>query len=300
MFFAVQRSPSSHFSDSLTDSGGFFRSLRSFKVADRRAALAVAQCARDLTAALATEVLLPSPNLPRLPLAPTADPAEAELIAAQVRKQWDVETGPIPNVLSLLEEKGVVCIRYGLGQHSVDAFSVPFSPHPVVVLGSDKDKGERDRFTGAHELGHLVMHDLADAGSKALEMQAHRFAGEFLLPRGDAERILPSRADFRLLVRLKGEWGMSIGALLRRAKDVGVMPEKTYVQAVKYMAMRGWNKHEPGDTGKLESPSVLVRALQTLPSSDSVRDLSTMTGWPDDLVRKLILESSDPRPRVEW
>jgi Zn-dependent peptidase ImmA (M78 family) len=61
-------------------------------------------------------------------------------------------------VVELLEDHGIVVIRLPLQIADVDAFSLPFPDHPVVVLGADKDDRARSRFDGAHELGHLVMH----------------------------------------------------------------------------------------------------------------------------------------------
>lgn len=300
-FFAVQSAPSSRESGSPVESGGFFRSLRSFSVTDRRGALTVTQCVRDLTDALEAQVQLPAFSAPRFPLSPTADPGMAETAAALVRHEWELGDGPLGNVLALLEQHGIVCVRFNLGQHSVDAFSVPFSPHPVIVLGGDKDKSERDRFTGSHELGHLVMHELADAGKKAAESQANRFAGSFLMPVDAARAVLKPRADFRYLVGLKKEWGMSIGALLRRSKDVGVMNENAYVQAVKFMSMKGWTKHEPGDRGQIESPTLLTSAVRLgANDADGSRALAELTGWPHRLVSGLLSESQDPRPSVEW
>jgi len=65
----------------------------------------------------------------------------------------------------------------------VDAFSRPTPERRVVILGSDKGDKARPRFDAAQELGHLVLHrDHPEPGNRALEKQAHRFAGAFLLP----------------------------------------------------------------------------------------------------------------------
>jgi Zn-dependent peptidase ImmA (M78 family)/transcriptional regulator with XRE-family HTH domain len=297
-FFAVQAAPSSRRSTDLADVGGFFRSLRSFSVTDRRRALAVPHCVRDLADALERRVQLPHHDSPRFPVPPEAGMQGVEEAAAAVRDAWGVPGGPIGNVLSLLERHGVVCVRYSLGQHNVDAFSVPFPERPVVVLGSDKEKSDRDRFTGSHELGHLVMHNLEHAGTKIVEQQAHRFAGAFLLPEADAREVLPTRPEWPELVRLKKQWGMSLGALLRRALDIDVMSENAYVQAMKYMSMRGWRRNEPGDIGPIESPRLLATAVQL--SECTAADLATRTGWPSALVADLLAASTDPRPSVSW
>lgn len=298
-FFAVQAAPSSR-DIALPEAGGYFRSLRSFSLTDRRAALSVTQCVRDLVSELGSRVQLPEYDVPRTPLEVDADPADAELAAERVRTAWGLDPGPIPHVLRVLEQHGIVCVRYNMFQQAVDAFSVPFDPHPVVVLGSDKDQAERDRFTGSHELGHLAMHQLEHAGTKALEAQAHRFAGAFLMPREAAVELLRPRPDYRYLIDLKHQWGISVGALLRRSRDVGVMTDKVYTQAVKYMSMRGWTKSEPGNRGAIESPRLLSFAATAAAGDRSAQDLSAATGWPRDVIAKLLAESSDPRPALSW
>lgn len=296
-FFALQSAPSSRTSET-SDAGGFFRSLRSFSVVDRRAALVVPQCVRDLIDALEHEVLLPDCKFPRVPVGADDPQSAVEQAAADVRDAWGLPPGPVDNVLKLLEQHGIVCVRHSLGQHDVDAFSVPFEERAVVVLGGDKNASDRGRFTGSHELGHLVMHDLENAGTKAIEAQAHRFAGAFLMPEPVAREILPARADWRELVRLKKQWGMSIGALLRRATDVEVMSPNAYVQAMKYMSMRGWRRHEPGALGPVESPRLLITAVRL--AERRPEELADRTGWPTDLVSDLLKSSADPRPAVTW
>ena len=298
-FFAVQAAPSSR-DIGLPETGGYFRSLRSYSLTDRKAALSVTHCVRDLVADLESRVQLPRFDVPRTPLTIDADPAEAEGAAERVRQAWGLGPGPIPNVLRVLEEHGIICVRYNLLQQAVDAFSVPFEPHPVVVLGSDKDQAERDRFTGSHELGHLVMHELEHAGTKTLETQAHRFAGAFLMPNDAAVELLRPRPDYRYLIDLKHQWGISVGALLRRSRDVGVMSPKVYTQAVKYMSMRGWTKSEPGNRGAIESPGLLSSAATAAAGDDSAGALSLATGWPQRMIAKLLAESRDPRPALSW
>ena len=104
--------------------------------------------------------------------------------------------GPIADVVELLESHGVVVIRLPLDSADVDAFSLPFPDHPVVVLGSDKTDRARSRFDGAHELGHLVMHGEQIWGIKEVETQAHQFAAAFLMPANEIRDQLPTTVDW--------------------------------------------------------------------------------------------------------
>jgi len=90
------------------------------------------------------------------------------------------------------------------------------------------------------------------------------FPAELLLP---AERIrdeLPARADWPALAALRERWGVSMAALLFRARNLGVLREPAYRNAVRAMAARGWNRREPGPVVPPEQPSLLPRAVALL------------------------------------
>lgn len=301
-FFAVSAVPSSRETtlDGDRADQGYFRSLRSISVTDRRRALALSQLVHDLADWLGQTVRLPDRDIPHHPVQPEAPPAAAETCAVEIRAAWGIPPGPIPNVVREMERHGIVCARYHAGKHAVDAFSVPFPDWPVAVLGDDKAKRDRERFSAAHELGHLVMHNIQDAGSKAIEDQAHRFAAAFLMPASDIRTELPATASWPDLVMLKKRWGASIGAILRRAMTLKVMPENTYLQAVRYMSGRGWRVNEPGDLGAGEAPQLLSLAASAAEEAGlTIRTLASETGWPEPMITELLSASTDPRPRID-
>ncbi len=301
-FFAVGAAPSSRDSHPAAspDDTGYFRSLRSISVTDRRRALALSQLVRDLTDRLSEAVRLPETDIPRYPVPADAGAAAAEERAQKVRWAWDIPPGPIPDVVNALEQHGIVCARYHAGSHSVDAFSVPFPDWPVVILGDDKARRDRERFSAAHELGHLVMHGPEHAGSKLIEDQAQRFAAAFLMPADGIRGELPSVPAWSELLILKRRWGVSIGALLIRARTLDVMPESTYLQAVRYMSMRGWRTNEPGHLGAGEAPRLLSLAAAAAEQYGvTVSQLSAETGWPLPWVQEILAASSDPRPQLD-
>jgi Zn-dependent peptidase ImmA (M78 family)/transcriptional regulator with XRE-family HTH domain len=301
-FFAAGAAPSSRASrpaDGLEDTG-YFRSLRSISVTDRRRALALSQLVRDLTDRLSETVRLPDTDVPRHPVSVDAGAAAAEQRAQEVRSAWDMPLGPIPDVVNTLEQHGIVCARYHAGTHAVDAFSVPFPDWPVVILGDDKAKKDRERFSAAHELGHLVMHGPEYAGTKLIENQAHSFAAAFLMPAEEIRSELPSGPAWSELLMLKRRWGVSIGALLMRARTLDVMPESTYLQAVRYMSMRGWRTNEPAHLGAGEAPRLLALAAAAAEQSGvTISQLATETGWPLAWVEDILAASSDPRPPLD-
>ena len=180
-----------------------------------------------------------------------------------VRSSWDLSRGPIENVVQLLESHGVVVTRLPLDSADVDAFSLPFPDHPVVVLGSDKADRARSRFDGTHELGHLVLHGEQIWGMKEVETQAHQFAAAFLMPANEIRDQLPNTVDWPRLFALKQQWQVSLAALLMRARTLGRMNERTYLTAVKTLSARGWRRREPVPLGAPEQPDLLMGFLST-------------------------------------
>ncbi|KAA0093637.1 ImmA/IrrE family metallo-endopeptidase [Mycolicibacterium sp. P1-18] len=261
---------------------GFFRALRRTSVTDRRRARAVAHIAHDLANAAATTASFPELDVPKIPVTALDTPIDdIEAIAHEVRTSWGVPRGPIGDVVRLLESHGVVVIRLPLDSVDVDAFSLPFPDHPVVVLGSEKADRARSRFDGAHELGHLVMHGEQIWGMKEIETQAHQFAAAFLMPANEIRDQLPTTVDWPQLFALKQRWQVSLAALLMRARTLGRMNERTYLTAVKTTSARGWRRREPVPLGAPEQPDLLMNFLAT---ADGRKARSYLPGYVVDSI----------------
>lgn len=285
------------------DFEGFFRSLRSSPLRDRRRATAWAHLVHDLAGALETEVRLPQVAIPELPTNEDTSWEEIEAIAGEVRRQWGVEPGPIGHVVALIERHGPVAAALPLDRLDLDAFSIWFSDRPVIVLGRDKRVAARSRFDAAHELGHLVMHGQEHVGTRLAEKQAHQFAAAFLMPAEEIRDELPRQASWPVLMQLKVTWKASLQALLMRAKTLGVMTEARYVQAMKQVSARGWRKDEPGDDqlGPPELPQLLEAAVGQLASrGTSLEELAMRQGLPLGHLNEILDESLDRRPTVEF
>ncbi|MEU6655672.1 XRE family transcriptional regulator [Streptomyces sp. NPDC046900] len=262
--------PPEFFREAMVESHeGFFRSLRRTSVSDRRRARAIAHVAHDLAVHASSAQWFRTCDVPMLPVSGLqAQRAEIEGTAARVRAMWGLPAGPIADVVGLLETHGVAVTRLPLGNTDVDAFSLPFSDHPVVVLGTDKNDRARSRFDSAHELAHLVLHGEQIWGVKEVETQAHQFAAAFLMPAEDIRDQLPTKVDWPALFALKRQWQVSLAALLMRARTLGRMSENTYLSAIKAASARGWRRTEPVPLGPPEQPT---RLLAYLASADSSR-----------------------------
>lgn len=283
-----------------TDVPAFFRSLRSTSATQRKRARSISHLAWQFTNALEQHVRLPDYDVPRHPLPLDAGREQVEAVAAAVRRHWDIGAGPVDHVVKQLENHGVIVVRLLTGEKRMDAFSVPFDDRPVVVLTDDKGDRSRSRFDAAHELGHLVMHNRQEHGSRDAEQQAHWFAAAFLMPEEDIRPFLPSTPQWTRLLDLKQEWDVSVQALLKRAETLGVMAPPVYVQAMKALSARGWRSNEPGSLGAPERPTLLNRALKVA-TDQGLSDLDalcTEAYLPKRDIRDLLGDSQDPRPQV--
>jgi Zn-dependent peptidase ImmA (M78 family)/transcriptional regulator with XRE-family HTH domain len=245
-----------------------FRSLRSTTQLARDQARAYGQLAVDIAASLERHVEFPAPDVPALPVAvDDRDSDGPERAARLVREQWGIEAGPVGHLVRLLENHGVLVVFSPEQAASVDAYSFTSLLRPAVVLNPIKHDYYRQRFDVAHELGHLVMHGDAEPGGRIVEDQAHRFAAELLMPADQVRRLLPmtmGRGTWLALARLKEQWGVSIQALLYRARVLGCLSDVSYRNAMTTISTRGWRRNEPGLIIAIEQPSLLARAVELL------------------------------------
>ncbi|GCD19267.1 XRE family transcriptional regulator [Cellulomonas algicola] len=203
------------------------------------------------------------------------DPPDPVDVAADVRGRLGLAPGPVPNLVAALEHAGVVVFERPLGSSAQDAVSS--WPHgsdqfPLLIVNSGLS-GDRQRFTIAHELGHVVMHRIPGEDQEA---QADQFAASLLAP---PEQIRPAltgltTAQFRRLVELKPVWGMSVAALVRRARDLGEISDRQYREFQLRLTSLGWKTSEPIDI-PAEHPTTLRNVLaRRLAAGQPVADLA--------------------------
>lgn len=247
-----------------------FRSLRSTSQLARDQAFAYGQMAIDIATSLERHVEFPETDVPSWPVAPGDGDDEGdgpECAAQLVRAKWAIGTGPVGHLVRLLENHGVLVVFSPPQTASVDAYSFESRLRPVVVLNPIKRDYYRQRFDVAHELGHLVMHTDAEPGSRIIEEQANRFASELLMPATEIRDLLPATMGgnvWRNLSKLKEQWGVSMQALLFRARRLGRLGDVSYRNAMTTISARGWRRDEPGLINTIEQPSLLPKAIELL------------------------------------
>jgi len=198
---------------------------------------------------------------------------EIEKIASEYRKFWGLGSAPISNLVTLLENVGVIIIREELGETSMDGVSKWIMGRPYILISSDKASACRNRFDLAHELAHLILHaNLTQADYKArykeIEKEAHLFASCFLCPaEGTAFDLHNPTLDS--LVILKRKWKISIGALIMRGVSLGVISDAFSTRLWRNYSYRKWRLTEPlDDVIEAERPTLLSKTIKLLISEN--------------------------------
>lgn len=201
---------------------------------------------------LAIEDVLPNSSARKhsLPVYDVTSPGEADEAAGSLRDAWDLGSDPLDDLTGRLENHGVVVVLVDDGPTGFDGFSCWVNESVPVIAVSSHIPGDRERFSLAHELGHLVMRVPEDINPEPL---AHRFAAALLVPRQAALAELGTkRSNLSLneLLLLKQEYGISIQAWVRRARDLDIIDQDVYSGMFRRLAQLGFRRQEPGEVKK--------------------------------------------------
>lgn len=239
-----------------------FRALRSTTARERAQAQRYGEIMFENLGRMSTRVTPVNP----LRLPEVVGGIESDFAADMTRTAFGLRPdSPVPNLINLVERSGVTVLTLPLRLSRRDAYSLWAGPkleQPVIVLSSGVP-GDRQRFSIAHELGHLVLHRTVRSAVRQLENEADRFAASFLLPRIPMEHELIPPITLSGLAALKPRWGVSIQALVKRAFDLGVLKDYEYRYLFEQIGARGWRTVEPVPLGA-ERPKALLRIAELL------------------------------------
>lgn len=191
-----------------------------------------------------------------------------EVLAEKVRRELGLGLGPISNVIKLLESIGCIVVNLADADEKIDAFST-YTGKPIVVRNTHKQSPGRLRFDFAHELGHLIMHQGIETGCRTTEQQANNFASAFLMPRSsfvaEFPRVRGAYLNWEALIQMKVRWGVSLKAIIYRAKALGILSPEKAKSAYIYLSKNGYTKTERGDELMIiEQPTMLQNAIDLL------------------------------------
>ena len=180
--------------------------------------------------------------------------------AQKIRESWQLDNGPLLNLIKYIEATGVFVIEGDFGSADIDAVTIR-SPdmNTVVVLNANRT-ADRKRFSLAHEYGHVILHPFP---SDKMEKEADEFAAELLMPAKGILSDLKKHLTIRELGRLKLKWRISMAALIYRAKTLNTITSEMTSSLYKKMNSYGYRKQEPDEFNvENEQGSLLSQLLQ--------------------------------------
>lgn len=181
---------------------------------------------------------------------------DAEEAASKLRVAWNLGGNPIPQVVEMLEERGIRVLEADAPE-SFDGLAAWAGDIPFMLVNRKVKDSCRLRFTLLHELGHLLMGIPAGLEQKEIEKLCNRFASALLFPAAAFRSHFGERrhhVTLPELISLKEEWGMSIAAIAYRAKDLGILSEDRHRSFSINFGQRGYKKMEPGAYAMPERP----------------------------------------------
>ncbi len=136
---------------------------------------------------------------------------------------------PFP-VSELAEYKGFKVVVFKPSKEETENISGAISYDKKIILVNDNDSDYRKRFTIAHELGHLALHEEdgdmvdyrnnADAVRPKKEIEANAFAAELLMPKDIFMAIYKEYKKEKQIYLLRDVFGVSLDDIRIRAENL--------------------------------------------------------------------------------
>lgn len=173
---------------------------------------------------------------------------DVEDAAVRLRETWGLGIAPVSNLMELFEDKGVRILEVDLPDE-FDGLSAWADGMPVITVNRNREL-VRKRLTIVHELAHLMLN--FGECKDDLEKLCHNFAGAFLIPKSkmiEEIGIHRSKITFLELKKLKGIYGISILALMVRARNLKIINANYYKQFFINASKKGWRSGKVSEPG---------------------------------------------------
>jgi len=211
-------------------------------------------------------------------------PADIEAAAEKLRQKWGLGVSALPNVQELLEEHQVKV--YDLeAPDKFDGLSGWAGKIPVVVV-NQRFPADRKRLTALHELAHLILEFAKERFTpKEIERLCHCFAGAVLMPKEVFLAKFGGKRDavsWNELFELKRDFGISIAAIMARAKNLGLVTDQFYVRFNIQLNARHWRQTEPVEYNGTERSGRFEQLLYRATAEDviSLTKAASLAGKP--------------------
>ena len=257
----------------------------------------------------------PSPSLPVMEeIMLIHDIEDAEGLAQDVRRRWGLGTGPLPQLVSLFEARGIRVFEtfheedtaeFGAWSAFIWLSGGSWSEFPVILVNGELS-GEEKRFSLCHELGHMVLarplrHVLAADVRNEL---ANWFAGALLLPASALRDQLGRKRktlSWYELGELRRQFGIGHYRIARRCREVGIISREVFRDLVEEYRRHGWDEGPGGEDWALspeEESSTRLRRLAVRAVTEGVMTSEEAAAVLDVDEQELDLLISAPMPVV--
>lgn len=188
--------------------------------------------------------------------------------AELLREKWSLGNGAIFNIVEILEDKNIKVVKLDVDEDFDGLQTFVNDTIPVVAYNLKKaNKPDRIRFTLLHELAHLLL-KFGNITDRQKETLCHQFAGAMLLPEETIKAELGehrNKISSLELANIKKQYGISMQAIIMRAKDCGIINENYTKQLFFFFKQMNWKVDEPYDYEGVEQSNrfeqLLFRAL---------------------------------------
>ncbi len=167
--------------------------------------------------------------------------------ADRLRERLSLADQPVPSTIDVLHRFGVRVLALD-ALPGIDGLAARLDQEQVVVLSSQLSN-DRIRLDATHELGHHLYSRCGSnniATGKQSEELAFEFGSHFLMPVSQLKAAFEGYSMLRL-IDYKRRYGISLAAMIYRARKEKILPERLYTMLWREFGRRGWRKAEPGD-----------------------------------------------------
>ncbi|GAA4468340.1 XRE family transcriptional regulator [Nemorincola caseinilytica] len=209
---------------------------------------------------------------PELPLFEVSEKNTPQAIAQKVRKTWQINTPVIPNVVKLLEDNGIAIACFDFGTERVDSRCIITDAKYPVIIFNKTLLGDRQRFSLAYQLGHLLMHTAFKVDwERDIAHEANLFAAEFLMPENEIRKDFEAGITLPLLAHLKTKWKASMISLLYRADDLGFLTPNQKRYLIQQFNEQKLRRREPVELDiDIERPELIRRWISEVKSKQKL------------------------------
>ncbi|MCG2462891.1 XRE family transcriptional regulator [Flavobacteriaceae bacterium F89] len=185
-----------------------------------------------------------------------ADIFDIEKAVNTLLKSWKLGFNALPNVIEVLEDKEIKVIELDADMAFDGLSGWADDQIPIIVVNRNFNI-ERKRFTALHELGHLLLSFSDHLTDKDIEKLCHAFAGAMLIPYETFINELGAKKRKSIslteLISIKETYGISIQAIMARARAHGVINEHSFIAFRKYISGNREEKYLGHYQGKEQS-----------------------------------------------